>query len=233
MVLDILCRQAIQPPDAHGWIKELVSIVIGIVSLIVGAYQVYKIRTRRRLEYCYLSNSPIVAVNAEVGSHVEVDIRVDTVSVRDPHWVVLSVKNSGGVSICETDYFEPLTFDFGTRVLSARVFETTPLALIRPQDVSTFLTLTSQSVQFPKFPLNPNNIIQVNVLLEGGGEIKVRGRINQGKLVERKLDVGVVSSSDVLIIVIAIVVMCLTIVLAIVLEGTSHSMVWFLHHLRW
>jgi len=87
-------------------------------------------------------------------------------------------------SIHASDYFEPLTFEFDTKVLQASVLETTPPTLIKPSDLPTFFTLTPQSVQFPTFPLNTNDSIQISILLEGKGILKARGRLDQGTIVE-------------------------------------------------
>jgi len=83
-------------------------------------------------------------------------------------------------SIHASDYFEPLTFEFDTQVLQASVLETTPPTLINPSTLHIFLTLTPQSVQFPSFPLNPGDTVQISILLEGKGTLKVRGRLDQG-----------------------------------------------------
>ena len=39
-------------------------------------------------------------------------------------------------------------------------------------------------VQLPAFPLNPGDTIQISILLEGKGTMKVRGRLDQGTVVE-------------------------------------------------
>jgi hypothetical protein len=96
----------------------------------------------------------------------------------------MNIKNAGKASIHASDYFEPLTFEFDTKVLQASVLETTPPTLINPSTLPTFLTLTPQSVQFPTFPLNADDSIQISILLEGKGTLKARGRLDQGTIVK-------------------------------------------------
>ncbi len=183
-----ILRGTVQPlnifndPNAIGLMGVGVGIAAIIVAILVGIYQIRQRRTWRRLGYHYLSNGPVVTINSTVANQVEIDIRVKGISVKDAHLIVLLIKNSGKVSIHATDYFEPLTFEFDTKVLSASVLEPTPPTLINSKDISAFLTLTPQSVQFPAFPLNPNDAVQINILLEGKGTMKVRGRLDQGSI---------------------------------------------------
>jgi hypothetical protein len=185
-----------QPPDIWhdpnaialmGLGLAIATIVIGaIVAVAVGIYQVRQGRIRRKLVYQTLSNAPIVSVNSAVADQVEIDIRVKGTLVKNARLLIVNIKNAGKASIHEIDYFEPLTFEFDTKVLQASVLETTPPTLINPSDLPTFLMLTPQSVQFPKFPLNPNDSIQISILLERKGTLKARGRLDQGIVVERE-----------------------------------------------
>jgi hypothetical protein len=170
-------------PNAIGLMGVAVGVVGIIVATLMTIYAVRQGRIRRRLEYQILSNAPILTLNATVADHVEIDIRVKGVSAKDAHLMVVSLKNTGKVSIHPDEYFEAVIFEFDTEVLSASVLETTPKTLIKSEDLLAFLTLTPQSVQFPKFPLNPKNEIQTNILLERKGRMKVRGRLDQGKVV--------------------------------------------------
>jgi hypothetical protein len=163
----------------------IAAIVIGaIVVIAVGVYQVRQGRIRRKLVYQTLSNAPIVSVNSAVANQVEIDIRFKGTPVKNARLMIVDVKNVGKASIHASDYFDPLTFEFDTKVLQASVLDTTPSTLINPSDLLTFLTLTPQSVQFPTFPLNTNDSIQISILLEEKGTMEVRGRLDQGTIVE-------------------------------------------------
>jgi hypothetical protein len=165
----------------------IAAIVIGaVVAIAIGIYQVRQGRIRRKLVYQTLSNAPIVSVNSAVADQVEIDIRVKGTLVKNARLLIVNIKNAGKTSIHEIDYFEPLTFEFDTKVLQASVLETKPPTLINPSSLPAFLTLTPQSVQFPKFPLNPNDSIQISILLERKGTLKARGRLDQGTVVERE-----------------------------------------------
>ncbi len=190
MFLSIANRVAGQPPDiwhdpnAIGLLGLGIGAAAILVAIAIGIYQVRQGRIRRKLVYRTLSNAPIVSVNSAVADQVEIDIRVKGTPVKDARLLILNIKNAGKASIHASDYFEPLTFEFDTKVLQASVLETTPPTLINSSVLPTFLTLTPQSVQFPTFPLNTNDSIQISILLEGKGILKARGRLDQGTIVE-------------------------------------------------
>jgi len=218
-----LLRGATQPsdifhdPNVIGLMGIGVGIAAIIAAVLVGVDQVRQGSIRRMLEYHLLSNGPIVAINSIVANQVEIDIRVKGVLVRDAHLIVLLIKNSGKVSIHAVDYFEPLTFEFDTQVLSASILEATPPTLINSKHISAFLTLTPQSVQFPALPLNPNDAVQINVLLEGKGTMKVRGRLGQGSIVPFESEKGNEKSAWEVFIVGGIV-------LTVVTSGLAYSL---------
>jgi len=190
MFLSLVTKVTGQPPDiwhdpnAIGLMTLGVGIAAILVAIGVGIYQVRQGRTRRKLVYQTLSNAPIVSVNSAVADQVEIDIRVKGTLVKDARLLIVNIKNAGKVSLHASDYFEPLTFEFDTKVLQASVLETTPLTLITPSALPAFLILTPQTVQLPAFPLNPGDTIQISILLEGKGSMKARGRLDQGKVVE-------------------------------------------------
>src|SRR5260370_3749174 len=179
-----------QPPDiwhdpnAIGLMGLGIGAAAILVAITVGIYQVRQGRIRRKLVYQTLSNAPIVSVNSAVDDQVEIDIRVKETVVKNARLLIVNIKNAGKASIHASDYFEPLSFEFDTKVLQASILETTPPTLINPSALPTFLTLTPQSVQFPIFPLNTNDSIQISILLEGEGTLEVRGRLDQGTIVE-------------------------------------------------
>jgi hypothetical protein len=179
-------------PNAIGLMGLGIGIAAIFVAIAIGIYQVRQGRIRRKLVYQTLSYAPIVSVNSAVADQVEIDIRVKGTPVKNARLLIMNIKNAGKASIHEIDYFEPLTFEFDTKVLQASILETTPPTLINPSDLPTFLTLTPQSVHFPTFPLNTNDSIQISILLERKGTLEVRGRLDQGAIVEykpEKLDV--------------------------------------------
>lgn len=110
-----------QDPNAIG----LMGLGIGIAAIVIGAAfaivmgicQVRQGHTRRNLMNQTLSNALLVSVNSAVADKVEIDIRVKGTLVKDAHMLVVDIKNAGKVSIHASDYFEPLTFEFDTKVL--------------------------------------------------------------------------------------------------------------------
>ncbi len=229
MFFSLAIRLAGQPPDiwhdpnAIGLMTFGASIVAIFVAIAIGIYQVRQGRVRRKLVYHTLSNAPLVSVNSAVADQVEIDIRVKGTLVKNAHLLVVNIKNAGKVSIHASDYFEPLTFEFDTKVLQASVLETTPPTLINPSTHPTFLTLTPQSVQFPAFPLNPGDAIQMSILLEGKRTLKARGRLDQGTIVElgpEKLDI---TRFIIQVVLVAIGAYAAFVALALITEGVRFA----------
>ena len=115
-------RLAEQPPDiwhdpnAIGLMGLGIGFAAILVAIAIGIYQVRQGRIRRKLVYQTLSNAPIVSVNSAVADQVEIDIRVKGTLVKNARLLIVNIKNAGKASIHASDYFEPLTFEFDTKV---------------------------------------------------------------------------------------------------------------------
>lgn len=70
-------------------------------------------------------------------------------------------------------------------MVGSEVLRTEPQNLIDPKDIKTFLKHEQDCVELPKFPLNPNETIELKVLYTGYAvKFQTRGRIADGNVVE-------------------------------------------------
>lgn len=157
-------------------------IAVFIVGVIVSIYQYWQERTRKRLVYQVLFNGPLLSVNSAVANQVEIYVLFAGAPIEHARLLILNIINDGKTPIHASDYFDPLSFEFNANVLEATVLETTPPTLINPSKFSYFLTLTQRSVQFPPFPLNSGDSMQISILLDGKSTLRVTGRLAQGTI---------------------------------------------------
>src|SRR5438309_661324 len=151
VIAAILDRLAAQPPDI--WHDPNALTLMGIGAGILGAiatigaaiYTVRQGRIKRRIEYQVVSDTPIVTVDSTMAGKVQ--ILFNGQSAETTRVLVLKVRNVGNSSIHKEDYFEPLTFEFGSEIISADVLGTEPPTLLKPEARKNFLTLGKQSIQ--------------------------------------------------------------------------------------
>lgn len=187
-ITNLLALSVQQPPDIwhDSNVLALMGIGVGILGVLatVGAtlYTVRQARTKRRIDYQIVSDTPIVTVNSTVAGKVQVLFNGQL--AEKTRVLVLKISNIGNSSIHKEDYFEPLTFEFDTDVISADVLDTEPPMLLKSQERKNFLKLGSQNVQFPPFPLNPRDIITMTILLKEKSAMRVIGRLDQGTITD-------------------------------------------------
>jgi hypothetical protein len=175
-----------QPPTI--WNDPNALALIGIGAGILGAiatigatiYTVRQGRTKRKIEYQVISDAPIVTVDSTVSGKVQ--ILFNGQPAEKTRVLVLGVRNTGNSSIHKEDYFEPLSFEFDTEVISADILATEPSTLLKPHEKKNFLVLEKQSVQFPLFPLNRRDALTVTVLLKDESAVRANGRLDQGTI---------------------------------------------------
>ncbi len=175
-----------QPPDI--WHDPNALALLGIGAGILGAiatvgaavYTVRQGRTKRKIDYQVVSDTPIVAVNSTVAGKVQVLFNGQP--AEETRVIVLKIRNIGNSSIRKEDYFEPLIFQFETDVISADVLETEPSTLLSSQERKNFLILGPQNVQLPQFPLNRHDTLTMTILLKEKSAVKALGRLNQGTI---------------------------------------------------
>ena len=152
---------------------QFVATVVGVIALIVTV-SIYLIgRPVKRLQVQILSNSPLISVNTDIASQIQIlykDKPVQTLSL-----ILLRFKNVGNESIRESDYSEPI------RILlspNAEVGEVT-VQETKPEGVGLNPIVSANNrVEIAKALLNPGDQAVLKVLaLNNDGTLKVEARI--------------------------------------------------------
>jgi len=174
----------LQDPFWQFVINVAVALLVGIGTAIVAIIIFRKQRNRREITYEVLSDAPLASINKAVENRVEV--RLDGSPVKDARLLVINVGNTGNVAVKREDYDEPIKFVFKDReVISSDILSTEPAELIDQKDIKTFLSLGSETVELPKFLLNPKQEITLTVLLKGAKDkVRARARIVDGDITE-------------------------------------------------
>lgn len=175
----------------HDTVFQLIVVIIATLlsAFIGGAIAIWVYRrqkSKKEITYQVVSDAPIASINQAVADRVE--LRFDGNPIHEARILVLKMWNSGNLAVKRDDYEEPITFTFhGRTVVSSDILETEPPDLIDPKTIKTFLTFQAESVEFPKFLLNPKQSISITTLLTGAKKnISTRGRIIDGNVVELK-----------------------------------------------
>lgn len=169
-------------PYAPAWIGIMLGIIAIAVAIWSAMYQVRKQREKKEITYQRISEAPIVTVNNDIASRVEV--LLDGKPAKEVRLVVFEVKNVGYSAVKGEDYFEPLIFHFDNEVVGGEVLKTKPNEFLEPSRLASFLTFKGKAVQLSACPLNPGDAITFSVFIEGEGQVDVRGRINTGEIRE-------------------------------------------------
>jgi hypothetical protein len=169
-------------PYTVAWLGIVVGVFGIAVAIWAAVYQVQKQRVKKELIYQKISEAPIVTVNSDVASRVEV--LLDGKSAKGVRLLVFAVKNVGSGAVTVKDYFEPLTFHFDVEVVGGEVLKTEPGAFLDPSQFASFLIFKERAVQLSACPLNPGDAITFSIFIEGEGLPVVHGRINSGTIRE-------------------------------------------------
>jgi hypothetical protein len=100
-------------------------VVIGIFGVIVSAVLVYIQRSKKRLTYSVITETPLLSVDEEIQGKIK--IKYGRKSIQNIFLVVLKIENKGNVDIVSSDYEEPIVFSFSdAEMLSAEIIEVSP-----------------------------------------------------------------------------------------------------------
>jgi hypothetical protein len=141
-------------------------------------------RQRKRISYSILADTPLpkeLEENAEILSQGQ--------PIQDTRLLVIQIRNTGNIAVHPKDYYIPITFVFGDRVISSSIKSTTPASSTNLRDHTAPPTITrpdEQSVALDKILLKPKEAIIMSVLVAGSTKhIKVKGRIVDGEISEQ------------------------------------------------
>jgi len=154
------------------WLRDPIweyrGVCVGIISFIVSLGVTFLIYSWQRqvksLSYGIVSSAPLVSVQDDVASRVNVTF--DGSPVPDVRLAVVRVVNSGNVPIEKQDFERPVSFTFGKetkgKILDAIVAQTTPPGM------GAAIIQNGNTVAIKPALLNPNDSITLRVLLTGG-----------------------------------------------------------------
>jgi hypothetical protein len=152
---------------------QFVATVVAVIAIMV-TISIYLIgRPVKRLQVQILSNSPLISVNTNISSQIQIlykDKPVQTLSL-----ILLRFENVGNEPIRESDYSEPI------RILlspNAQVGEVT-VQETKPEGINLNPTVSeTNQVEIAKTLLNPGDQAVIKILaLNNDGTLKVEARI--------------------------------------------------------
>jgi hypothetical protein len=152
---------------------QFVAAVVGVIALIFTVY-IYMIgRPVKHLQVQILSNSPLISVNTDIASQIQIlykDKQVQTLSL-----ILLRFRNVGNEPIRESDYSEPI------RILlspNAEVGEVT-VQETKPEGIGLNPVVRANNrIEIARVLLNPGDQAVLKVLaLNNDGTLKVEARI--------------------------------------------------------
>ncbi|GAB6076464.1 hypothetical protein [Desulfurobacterium crinifex] len=90
---------------------QILTAVIGGITIILGISQVILIRKKKELCYELLQNIPLIKIDSNVKNRIE--IFFDGKNVSDVSLILFRIINSGNVPITRDDIIKPIIVNFG------------------------------------------------------------------------------------------------------------------------
>ena len=152
---------------------QFIGVVIAVIALIATVIIYVIDRPVKRLQVRILSNSPLISVNTDISSQIQIlykDKPVQTLSL-----ILLRFENVGNEPIKETDYSEPIRILLSpeSEVGEVTIQETKPAGI----DLNPRVIATNQ-IEITKALLNPGDQVVVKILaLNNDGTLDVEARI--------------------------------------------------------
>jgi hypothetical protein len=152
---------------------QFIGVLVAIIALIATVIIYLIDRPVRRLQVQILSNSPLISVNTDISSQIQIlykDKPVQTLSL-----ILLRFENVGNEPIKEADYSEPIRILLSpnSEVGEVTIQETRPAGIDLDPRV-----ITANQIEIAKVLLNPSDQAVVKVLaLNNDGTLDVEARI--------------------------------------------------------
>lgn len=191
-------------PKVLAWIS-LASLIVGVVSIVVGAvigYWFYrKGRLLKQIAYRVISDTPIMSISGQTGTGKIKIVFVDSSGfiqdLKDIKLLTLRIQNTGNVDVKIwasedkdiEDMEEPIEFEVGGRtVVSLTQVKTNPPdEVIQTKMLEAYLDKFSSGqtrLGLPRCFLKHNQWIELGILLQGSGsEVKKKGKLFNGEIV--------------------------------------------------
>lgn len=167
--------ESIKNPTWQFAVATAVTLVLGLGGIIAT---IWVARSKKKLSYQLLENTPLVSVGEEVKGQVE--IRFFGNPVKNVRLLILKVKNSGYRAIAPGDYVVPVEFRLneGSQILSVDIIDANPPQLKASLNPGLAVATDAPSILFPSALLNAGDWLKIKSLVSDfEGEITVHGRI--------------------------------------------------------
>ena len=151
--------------------KFIVGVAIGLLSIVVPIYIFFAQRIRKSLAYI-ITETNLLQVSREIKGGVK--ILFEDIPLESVHFIEVQVINNGNGPIRNTDFEDPLIFDFGANsiILSPEIIETEPKSL-KPEIERSLGQITLKPLL-----LNSRDMISIKLLIAGyQGKVMTKGRI--------------------------------------------------------
>ena len=114
---------------------------------------------------------PLLSIGKEIGK--DLVILYKGKKVEQVHLIEIDIINSGNVSIKSTDFYRPISVNFGD---DAQIF-TCEITKSKPSDLNPKIQINNNNLVLEPLLLNGGDIISLKILVEKFKEIVVEGRI--------------------------------------------------------
>lgn len=161
-----------------------------LVSIALAFWSDQRSRMFSKLVWQKISDVCMSPVDSAVVDRAEIEFYVKGAPAKDARLLLVNIKNAGKVPIGKEDYLDgSLLFRSDAKIihafvndikLSSQVDPDILLTLLKPKNFSTF--------EFTPFAFNIKDSVQIGIIFEGEGTLKVEGRLRHGIVREVELD---------------------------------------------
>ena len=150
---------------------QFVGAILTLLAILLTLALYLKQRRRKALSYAVVSSSDLLSVEEEIRGRVKV--LFDNAPVENVRLVIIKLWNSGEIPISKNDYESPIRIDLGqtNTVLSYEIIHKVP------ENLPVELSHRREGILLNQILLNSGDSITVKILVSGGLELSVGGRI--------------------------------------------------------
>lgn len=150
---------------------QFVAVLLALTAILVSIFVYLKQRMRKSLSYEILSLNPLLSVENEIKSDLQILYKGKT--VEQVHLIVLKFINTGNMPILSKDYEHPVSLSFGeeAKVLTTEITEKNPDSL-RPS-----ASIEEKEIVLKPILLNPKDSVTLKMLVTKFSKVAVDGRI--------------------------------------------------------
>lgn len=144
---------------------------LAVAGILVAVVFYFLQRVPKTLDYAVLNYAPLLPQEAELGQHVSLSVRGQTMD--DPYRMTVRLLNSGGRAIMSQDFPEPIEISWlGAEAVVAYVNDPLRAELVQQPNYAR----GRSAVSVRPLLLNPHEWVDVNFILTGeAAQVSARG----------------------------------------------------------